>query len=329
MGSFGKKLKREREMRGIALQEIARHTKISTRMLEAIEEDRFDLLPGGIFSRAFVLHYARYLGLNEEQAGAEFDLAVGTPGAVSIEAVAAQRESLARQVAAGEGLARRRLLLIAGLSAALVLSVVALRALWQPWLPLHRAPAVAPPPRLPAPPSPRALGASPAATGAAPAQEPSGAPAAPPAAPPAQAPVSGQPSPPAPPSPRALGASPAATGAAPAQEPSGAPAAPPAAPPAQAPVSGQPSPPAPPRLQLQIDTLDNSRVEVIADGRTVFRGTMRKGQMRRVSAESRMEVRASNAGAVVLTLNGETQPPLGRMGEPKTVVFTREDLKQP
>jgi cytoskeletal protein RodZ len=282
MGSFGKKLKREREMRGIALQEIARHTKISTRMLEAIEEDRFDLLPGGIFSRAFVLHYARYLGLNEEQAGAEFDLAVGTPGAVSIEAVAAQRESLARQVAAGEGLARRRLLLIAGLSAALVLSVVALRELWQPWLPLHRAPAVAPPPRLPAPPSPRALGASPAATGAAPAQEPSGAPAAPPAAPPAQAPV-----------------------------------------------SGQPSPPAPPRLQLQIDTLDNSRVEVIADGRTVFRGTMRKGQMRRVSAESRMEVRAGNAGAVVLTLNGETQPPLGRMGEPKTVVFTREDLKQP
>jgi len=80
---------------------------------------------------------------------------------------------------------------------------------------------------------------------------------------------------------------------------------------------------------LQIDTLDSSRVEVIADGRTVFRGTMRKGQMRRASAESRMEVRAANAGAVVLTLNGETQPPLGRMGEPKTVVFTREDLKQP
>ena len=55
MGSFGKKLKREREMRGIALEEIAQHTKISARMLEAIEEDRFDLLPGGIFSRAFVL----------------------------------------------------------------------------------------------------------------------------------------------------------------------------------------------------------------------------------------------------------------------------------
>lgn len=280
MGSFGKKLKREREMRGIALEEIARHTKISTRMLEAIEEDRFDLLPGGIFSRAFVLHYARYLGLNEEQAGAEFDLAVGTPGAVSIEEVAAQRESLARQVAAGQGppAARRRLLLIAGLSAVLVLSVVALRELWQPWLPLYRPPAVAPPPRLPAPPSPRTLGDSPAATGAAPAQEPSGAPAASAA---------------------------------------------------QAPASGQPSPPAPLRLQLQIDTLDSSRVEVIADGRTVFRGTMRKGQMRRVSAESRMEVRAGNAGAVVLTLNGETQPPLGRMGEPKTVVFTREDLKQP
>jgi transcriptional regulator with XRE-family HTH domain len=273
MGSFGKKLKREREMRGIALEEIARHTKISTRMLEAIEEDRFDVLPGGIFSRAFVLHYARYLGLNEEHAAAEFDLAVGTPGAVSIEEVAAQRESLTRQVAAGEGRpaapARRRLLLTAGVSAVLVLSVVALRDLWQPWLPGVRSPAVAPPPRLPAPPSPPALTDSPVASGAA-----------------------------------------------------GAPVAPPAA-------SGQPAPPALAGLQLQIDTLDDSTVEVIADGRTVFRRVMRKGQMRRVSAESRIEVRAGNAGAVVLTLNGETQPPLGRMGEPKTAVFTREDLKQP
>ena len=269
MGSFGKKLKREREMRGIALAEIARHTKISTRMLEAIEEDRFDVLPGGIFSRAFVLHYARYLGLNEEQAGAEFDLAVGTPGAVSIEEVAAQRESLSRQVAAGQGPpagpARRRLLLTAGLSAVLVLSVVALRDLWQPWLPGFRSPAVAPPPRLPAPPSLPALTDSPVASGAA-----------------------------------------------------GAPGA-----------SGQPAPPALARLQLQIDTLDDSSVEVIADGRTVFRRVMRKGQMRRVSAESRIEVRAGNAGAVVLTLNGDTQPPLGRRGEPKTAVFTREDLKQP
>lgn len=72
MGTFGESLRRERELRGISLREIADHTKISTRFLQALEEDRLDVLPGGVFRRAFVKQYARYLGLDPERTVAEF-----------------------------------------------------------------------------------------------------------------------------------------------------------------------------------------------------------------------------------------------------------------
>jgi cytoskeleton protein RodZ len=73
--SLGANLKRERELRGISLQEIANETKISLRLLEALESDRYDLLPGGIFRKSFLKSYAEYLGMNEEQVLHEYTLA--------------------------------------------------------------------------------------------------------------------------------------------------------------------------------------------------------------------------------------------------------------
>ncbi len=72
MESFGARLKREREQRNITLDDIAVSTKIGTRFLAAIEEDRFDQLPGGIFNKGFVRAYARHLGMDENQAIADF-----------------------------------------------------------------------------------------------------------------------------------------------------------------------------------------------------------------------------------------------------------------
>jgi cytoskeleton protein RodZ len=77
VGSFGDRLQREREMRGITLEEIAEATKIGTRSLRALEEQDFDKLPGGIFNKGFVRAYARYLGLDEEQAVADYLAALG------------------------------------------------------------------------------------------------------------------------------------------------------------------------------------------------------------------------------------------------------------
>ena len=71
-GTFGERLRREREMRGIKLEEISESTKIGKRNLVALEEERFDQLPGGIFNKGFVRAYAKFLGLDEEQAVNDF-----------------------------------------------------------------------------------------------------------------------------------------------------------------------------------------------------------------------------------------------------------------
>ncbi len=77
MGSFGERMRREREMRNVSLDDIAEGTKIGTRLLRALEEEQFELLPGGIFNKGFVRAYAKYLGLNEEEAVADYLEAAG------------------------------------------------------------------------------------------------------------------------------------------------------------------------------------------------------------------------------------------------------------
>ena len=72
MGVFGEKLRKQREQRGIALDAISNTTKISTRMLRALEDEHFDLLPGGVFNKGFVRAYARQVGLDEEEAVADY-----------------------------------------------------------------------------------------------------------------------------------------------------------------------------------------------------------------------------------------------------------------
>ncbi|MDI6697739.1 MAG: DUF4115 domain-containing protein [Candidatus Saccharicenans sp.] len=66
MESIGKELQKEREARGISLKDISLQTKIGLRHLEAIENDRLDLLPGGFFTRQILKTYISFIGLNPE-----------------------------------------------------------------------------------------------------------------------------------------------------------------------------------------------------------------------------------------------------------------------
>jgi cytoskeletal protein RodZ len=66
MGNFGEDLRKAREAKGVALEAIAAATKITTRYLRAVEQERFDQLPGGVFRRSIVRSYARTAGLDEE-----------------------------------------------------------------------------------------------------------------------------------------------------------------------------------------------------------------------------------------------------------------------
>jgi cytoskeleton protein RodZ len=76
-GNFGERLKREREMREVTLNEVTQATRIGPRFLEALENEDWAKLPGGVFNRGFVRAIAKFLGLDEEALLAEYDLARG------------------------------------------------------------------------------------------------------------------------------------------------------------------------------------------------------------------------------------------------------------
>jgi len=66
MATFGETLKRERELRKVTLREVSEATKIGLRYLEALEGNRFDQLPGGLFNKGFIRAYAKFIGLDGE-----------------------------------------------------------------------------------------------------------------------------------------------------------------------------------------------------------------------------------------------------------------------
>lgn len=66
MDSLGSYLRRERELRQLSLEEIAQTTRIPMRMLQRIEDDDLDALPGEVFARGFLKSYARSVGLDSE-----------------------------------------------------------------------------------------------------------------------------------------------------------------------------------------------------------------------------------------------------------------------
>jgi cytoskeleton protein RodZ len=64
--SLGEFLRRERELRHISLDDVAERTKISRRYLEALEDERYERLPGETFVRGFIRSYAQSVGLDPE-----------------------------------------------------------------------------------------------------------------------------------------------------------------------------------------------------------------------------------------------------------------------
>ena len=68
----GGRLREAREARNMELRDVAATTKISVGALEALEQNDFGPLPGGIFTRAFVRAYASEVGLDPEQTTRDF-----------------------------------------------------------------------------------------------------------------------------------------------------------------------------------------------------------------------------------------------------------------
>lgn len=74
---IGKSLKEAREARGLSLSEVEEETKIRRKYLQALENEQYDVLPGQVYTRAFLKSYARFLNLNVEEVMEAFNYSHG------------------------------------------------------------------------------------------------------------------------------------------------------------------------------------------------------------------------------------------------------------
>lgn len=67
MGELGSRLIRAREARGLTLEDAERDTRISRRYLEALESERFEVIPAPVYARGFLRSYSQYLGEDPQE----------------------------------------------------------------------------------------------------------------------------------------------------------------------------------------------------------------------------------------------------------------------
>lgn len=78
--TLGEKLRQAREARDITISEVAEQTRISPLYIESIENDDYRLLPGGIFNKGFVKSFAKYVGVDEQEALQDYSQLIASQG---------------------------------------------------------------------------------------------------------------------------------------------------------------------------------------------------------------------------------------------------------
>ncbi len=68
-GTVGGRLRAAREAQGLSVAEVAARTRVTQRFLEALEDDRLDLLPSPTYASGFARAYARAVGLDQAEIG--------------------------------------------------------------------------------------------------------------------------------------------------------------------------------------------------------------------------------------------------------------------
>lgn len=81
-------------------------------------------------------------------------------------------------------------------------------------------------------------------------------------------------------------------------------------------------------IEAAVNLTQESWVQVIADGKTAFEGTLPQGAKQTWTAKKQLTLLAGNAGGVVVAVNRSPAKPLGKAGEVKEVTFTPDSLAQ-
>ncbi len=65
--SIGKLLSQARQVKGMTTADVADKLKLTSRQIEALENEEYDKLPAAVFVRGFIRNYARLVGLDAER----------------------------------------------------------------------------------------------------------------------------------------------------------------------------------------------------------------------------------------------------------------------
>jgi cytoskeleton protein RodZ len=291
MSSVGEMLRRERLRKDLGLEQISRETKIPPRLLDAIEKDRLDLLPGGVFAKSFVRQYARFLGLDEEGMAAEVEKAIHPIGDLpSFASASTEPVFKVPRVAEWEGFGRSNSSVLPAL--ALVVAVMLVCSAVYVWWQRGRRTAQPTPP-------------------VAAAQKASG-----------PAPKTAEPSPITPAVASSPETAPKTEVSAPAPVQEGVKAQEEATPQEAPAESANPAA----TLQVSLTAGADVWVHAWADGKSMTPETLKPNVMKTLAAVGSLRIRIGDAGNLQLTVNGKPAGPLGPKGQVRTVEVTRDGV---
>jgi hypothetical protein len=288
---LGEWLRQRREELGFSLEQAETTTRIRLHYLEALESERFEALPDPVVGRGFLRNYATYLGLDPKEAVDRYAKAVAPPEpeSLSVEGPTPFTTGPFRPVALHQVPGRRaRWGWLIGLALILV-AALAVLAWWGG-------------PRVSEWLAARDVGAS-AGTATATQQG------------------------------TEVGLATATyTPAVTATRPTGT-ITPRATPTLELTVTPtwtpsltpSPSPPVYTGIFLELVFTDTSWIQVTVDGVREFQGELEKGTYRSWYGEERIELRVGNAGAVLVTVNGQSLGTLGNPGDVVDRVFEKVD----
>ncbi|HEX8986107.1 MAG TPA: RodZ domain-containing protein [Bryobacteraceae bacterium] len=310
MLSIGDRLRRERLQRGLDIDQLAELTKINSAMLEAIEADDLDRLPGSFFTRSFVRQYAKALDLDDDDFETELRRVTGADEPPPDELPAFTPDLGLPPVTPGVGSYRRGHHSLGALIAfvLIVAGCTGIYALWQKTrniAPAERSPAAAAPgagkaQRTTPPPAPAAAQPVPAAGTAVPEPAPAKPETAAPQPPPSE--TAGQPTPAAQPGP--------------VETPAPATKLASSLPPGE--TAG---------VRVQVRANGEAWISVVSDGKNLYSGVLAPGADRVFEGKERMSIRFGDPAAVEATWNGKAVGAIGPQGKPRTVQFTPGDFR--
>jgi cytoskeletal protein RodZ len=292
---LGEWLRQRREERGISLEQAEAETRIRIRYLEALETEHFESLPDPVVGRGFLRNYASYLELDAKEASERYARLVAPP----------EPEPLPPDDAPAFGPERFRPVPLhdmpgfrsrtgwIALAAVVLIAVVGALVWWgYPYLSdLLFAAKVKPEPSATQPVVITDLPTSTSTSWAAAASTSTTAPTTTDTTPvEATATLELSPTPSLTPSP-----------------------------------SPSPSPPVYTGIFLELVFTDTSWIQVTVDGVRQFQGELEADTYRSWYGEERIELRIGSAGAVLVTVNGESLGTLGAAGEVVDQVFEKVD----